>query len=354
VPQLAIFDDCVQLIRSAYVEPVDIDKVMDGAMRGLADGLDGSSAYLPPAQVKDLQANAPLAAGDLGLVITKAFYLRIVGVRDGSPAAKAGLRTGDYIRGIDGQPTREMSAIEGTRLLRGAPGSKVVLSVFRNSAVDIREFPIERATIDGPLVTSTPEPDGAVDLRIASFATGTAAELGTTIEQARRGGAARLLIDLRGTAGGSFDEGIAAARLFVKTGVIAIRGGRDAAAQVKTNANPGDGSVTLPTVLLISPGTSGAAEVFAAALSGHERAELVGEPTAGIAGVQHLVPLPDGAGLWLTYQRYLTLDGQAIHERGLRPTVGVDTPFVGFDDTPPTTDPVLTRGLDTLKKAKGA
>ena len=354
VPQLAIFDDCVQLIRSAYVEPVDIDKVMDGAMRGLADGLDGSSAYLTPAQVKDVQANAALAAGDPGLVVTKSFYLRIVGVRDGSPAAKAGLRTGDYIRGIDGQPTREMSALEGTRLLRGAPGSKVTLSVFRNSAVDIREFPIERATLDGPLVTSTPEPDGAVDLRIASFATGAAAQLGTAIDNAKHSGAARLLIDVRGTAGGSFDEGIAAARLFVKSGPIAILGGRETADEVKVNANPGDGAVTLPTVVLISNGTSGAAEIFASALSGHERAELVGEPTAGIAGVQHLVPLPGGAGLWLTYQRYLSSDGQPIHERGIRPTVGVETPFVGFDDTPPTTDPVLARGLETLKKAKGA
>jgi len=354
VPQLAIFDDCVQLIRSAYVEPVDIDKVMDGAMRGLADGLDGSSAYLTPAQMKDVQANAPLAAGDPGLVITKAFYLRVVSVRDGSPAAKAGLRTGDYLRGIDGQPTREMSAIEGTRLLHGAPGSKVTLSVFRNSAADIREIPVERGVLDAPLVTATPEPDGAVDLRVTSFATGAAAQLGTAIDAARRNGATRLLLDLRGTAGGSFDEGIAAARLFVKTGVIAIRGGREATDQVKISANPGDGAVTLPTVVLISNGTSGAAEVFAAALSGRERAELVGEPTAGIAGVQHLVPLPGGAGLWLTYQRYLTVDGQPIHERGVRPTVGVESPFVGFDDTPIANDPVLARGLETLKKAKGA
>jgi carboxyl-terminal processing protease len=354
VPQLRMFEDCVQLIRGAYVEPVDIDKVMDGAMRGLADGLDSSSAYLTPGEVKDLQSGAPLGAGETGLVITKQFYLRVVGVRDGSPAARAGLRTGDNIRGIDAQPTREMSALEGTRLLRGAPGSKVVLSVFRNNVVDIREFPLERATIGTPLVSSQPLSGGAADLRIASFAPGAAAALGSAIESATRGGASRLLIDVRGTADGSVDEGIAAARLFVKSGVLAILSGREATDQIKTSVNPGDGSVTLPVVVLISNGTAGAAEVFAAALSGHDRAELVGEPTAGLAGVEHLVPLPDGAGLWLTYRRYLTIDGQPIHERGLRPTVGVEEPFVGFDDTPPTADPVFDRGLEALKKAKGA
>jgi carboxyl-terminal processing protease len=353
IRELATFDDCVELIRRAYVEPADMDKVMDGAMRGLADGLDPSSAYLTPAEMKDAQANAPLPAGDTGIVVTKQFYLRVVSVRDGSPAAKAGLRTGDYIRGIDATPTRDLSALTGTRLLRGAPGSKIVLSVFRNNAVDIREFPLVREAISLPLVTSAPVASGVATIRVASFATGAATSLGSAIAEAKQAGANRLLIDVRGTADGPIDEGIAAARLFVKSGILAIRAGRAATDQVKTMANPGDGAVTLPVVLLISNGTAGAAEVFAAALSGHERAELVGEVTSGLASVQHLLPLPEGAGMWLTYQRYLTVDGQPIHERGVRPTKGVDAPFVGFDDTPPATDSVLMLGLDTLKKAKG-
>jgi carboxyl-terminal processing protease len=354
VSELKIFGDCVQLIRDAYVEPVDMDKVMDGAMRGLADGLDPSSAYLTADQVKTLEANTPLPEGETGLVLTKQFYLRIVGVRDGSPAARAGLRTGDYVRGIAGTPTRELSALEGMRLLRGAPGSKVVLNVFRNSAVDIREFTLDRAALTSPLVTTKPLAGGEAAIRIASFNPGAAAALAAAIESAKQGGASRLLIDIRGTADGPPAEGIAAARLFVKTGVLAILAGREASDQVKTSAAAGDGATTLPIVVLISNGTAGAAEVFAAALSGHERAELVGEPTAGLAAVQHLITLPEGAGIWLTYQRYLTLDGQPIHERGVRPTVGVDQPFVNFDDTPPTTDPVFERGLEALKKAKGA
>lgn len=354
VPELKIFGDCIQLIRDAYVEPVDMDKVMDGAMRGLADGLDPSSAYLTADDVKALQANTAVPTGETGLVLTKQFYLRIVGVRDGSPGARAGLRTGDYVRGIAGKPTREMSALEGARLLRGEPGSKVVLNVFRNSAVDIREFSLDREALTTPLVTGKTLPGGDAEIRIASFNKGAAAALAAEIATARHGGASRLLIDIRGTADGSVDEGIAAARLFIKTGLLAILAGRDAADQVKTSANPGDGAVTLPTVVLVSNGTAGPAEVFAAALAGHDRAELVGEPTAGLAAVQHLVPLPEGAGIWLTYQRYLTLDNQPIHERGVRPTIGVEQPFVNFDDAPPTNDPILDRGLEALKKAKGA
>ena len=127
---LRVFDDVVQLITHAYVEDVNVDKVFDGAMRGLADGLDPSSAYLTPDEVRAIDAKQPLPAGDVGLVLTRQFYLRVVGVRDGSPAKRAGLAEGDFIRAIDDKPTRDLSAFTGTRLLRGAPGSKVKLIVI--------------------------------------------------------------------------------------------------------------------------------------------------------------------------------------------------------------------------------
>src|SRR5436190_4730076 len=133
---LPVFQDVLSLIMSSYVAKVDIDKVMEGAMRGLADGLDPASAYLTPEEVKSVQANAALPTGDVGIVVSRQFYLRILGVRDGSPAARAGLRTGDFVRGIDGKPTREISAFTGMRLLRGAPGSKVQLTVIRGNAAE--------------------------------------------------------------------------------------------------------------------------------------------------------------------------------------------------------------------------
>src|SRR3954470_24152745 len=121
---LRIFDDVVNLITGNYVEKADVDKVMTGAMHGLADSLDPDSAFLSVDQVKQAESNAALPAGEIGIDLTRQYYLRVIATRDGSAAAKAGIRTGDYVRLIDGRPTREMSVFEGMRLLRGAPGSK--------------------------------------------------------------------------------------------------------------------------------------------------------------------------------------------------------------------------------------
>src|SRR5436853_3290314 len=118
---LKIFDDAVGLITSSYVEEANVDKVMHGAMRGLVDGLDPDSAYLTPPQVKQIEANTPLAPAGVGIELTRQYYLRVIAARDRSPAAKAGLRTGDYIRAINETPTRDLSVWEGTRMLRGQP-----------------------------------------------------------------------------------------------------------------------------------------------------------------------------------------------------------------------------------------
>src|SRR6476660_10035718 len=133
---LKIFDDVVSLISTNYVEDADIDKVMKGAMHGLADALDPDSAYLTPAQVKQVESGAALPAGGVGLELTRQYYLRVIAARDNSPAAKAGLRTGDYVRMIDNQPTRDMSVWEGERALRGEPGSTVKLTIIRGNAAD--------------------------------------------------------------------------------------------------------------------------------------------------------------------------------------------------------------------------
>jgi carboxyl-terminal processing protease len=159
-----------------------------------------------------------------------------------------------------------------------------------------------------------------------------------------------VVIDLRATADGVPEDGVAAARLFVGSGTLATREARGAD-KVVLSAAAGDGSVTVPVILVVSNGTANAAEVFAAALAGANRARLVGEPTAGIAGAQRLVRLPEGHGLWLTHTQYLQADGSPIHGRGLRPDVPVDIVTVGFDEKPPTTDAALERAIAELKNA---
>jgi carboxyl-terminal processing protease len=362
VSHLRVFDDVVQLITHAYVEDVNVDRVFDGAMRGLSDGLDPSSAYLTPDEVRALDANQPLPAGEVGLLLSRQFYLRIISVRDGSAAKRAGLAEGDFIRAIDDKPTRDLSALAGNRLLRGAPGSKVKLLVFRNSAAEPHTVELTREAVTGAALTSRKLPSGEIYVRVTSFGSGTPAamraQLPLTGPNTNRGPLdARLaadpgtpaVIDLRSVGDGTAEDGIAAARLFVKSGTLATRAARSSATPTVTSATEGDGALTMPVVLLVSTGTANAAEVFAAALSNNRRARLVGEPTAGIAGVQRLVRLPEGHGLWLTYAQYLQADGTPIHQNGLRPDVPVEVPSVGFDEAPPATDAILERALADLK-----
>jgi carboxyl-terminal processing protease len=351
IEHLRVFEDVLRLVFNAYVEDVNVDKVMDGAMRGLTDGLDTSSAFLQPDEVRAMDSKAAQPTGDVGLVVTRQFYLRVLGVRDGSPAAKAGLQSGDFVRMIDNTPTRDMSGVTGTRLLRGAPGSKVTVTIIRGNPADPHTFTLVREALSGDLVRTTTV-DGVGHVRVTSFSAGTADALRTAFDGLAKNKAAGAVIDLRGVSDGTPDDGIKAARLFVTTGTIAVRAGK-AGAPVKVAAAEGDGAVTLPVVLLVSNGTANAAEVFSAALSGNQRADLVGEPTAGVAALQKLIRLPQGYALWLTYERMMTVDGKdPIHERGLMPVVAIQNPLVGFDELPPTTDAPMAKAVERLKSKR--
>lgn len=348
---LRIFDDVVGLITGNYVEKIDVDKVMTGAMHGLADSLDPDSAYLTPEQVKQLDAKTPLPAGDVGIDLTRQYYLRIIATRDDSPAARAGLRTGDYVRAIGDTPTRQMSVFEGLHRLRGAPGSKIALTIIRGNATDPHVVELTREAAPTTDVSGKIAAPGVGYLRIAAIGPRTADQAKAHIADLVKSGASKLLVDVRRTSGGTLDAGITLARLFVNSGTLGTRETRGAAREV-VSTRPGDGSVTLPATLLINNGTSGAAEVFAAALSGNNRAELIGERTIGRAGVQTLVRLPDGSGLWLTTTRFLTPSSAALHEKGLEPTVAVDEPDVDFGQPAPTNDPILEKALERMGQRK--
>jgi carboxyl-terminal processing protease len=350
---LKIFDDVVNMIVGNYVEPVNVDKVLKGAMHGLADGLDPDSAYLTPDQVKQVENGTPLPAGDVGLELTRQYYLRVIAARDDSPAAKAGLRTGDYIRAINETPTREMSVWEGIRSLRGAPGTKVTVTVIRGNANDPHAIELTREAAPTNHVTSRIAAPGVAYVRVAAIGPNTAAQLKSEIADATKKGATKLIVDVRRTSSGGLENGLDLARLFVPSGTLAMRETRSGTRETVASEN-GDGAITLPVEILLDAGTSGAAEVFASALVGNKRAELVGEHTIGRAAVQKLVKLPDGSGLWLSTTRYLTPSGASLHEKGLEPTVAVDEPDVEFGQTPPPGDPVLDKALERLTDKKAA
>jgi carboxyl-terminal processing protease len=344
---LRVFDDAVSLILNNYVETVDPDKIMAGAMRGLAEGLDPDCAWLTPAEVTKVAKRTPPASGTIGVELTRQYYLRVIAARDGSPAEKAGLRTGDFIRAIDGKPTREMSVWTGMDLLRGAPGSKISLTVIRGNAAEPHVVDVVRQDAPAATVTGRIVKPGVGLVRIAAFNDRTAGELKQEVATLTRDGATKLIIDVRSTAEGAPELGIASARLFVPSGVLISVEGRSEAKK-DISASAGDGTLAQPTVLLVNNGTSQAAEVFAAALSGRKRAELVGEHTLGRAAMQELVRLPDGSGLWLSTERYVAPGGTALHEKGLTPDIAVNEPDIEFGAEPPTTDPILDKALERL------
>jgi carboxyl-terminal processing protease len=380
---LRVFDDVVSLVLGNYVEEVKIDRAMEGALKGLAEGLDPDSAYLNAQQVAEIQSGAAVPDGDVGLELTRQYYLRVIAARDESPAAKAGLQTGDYVRGIDGKPTRDMSVFEGSRLLRGQPGSKVTLTVIRGNAAEPHEVSLVRAKPAATIVSGRSVTPEVGYVRVTSFRAGVVEQLKKQVADLSRAGAKSLIIDVRHTAEGPFENGIAAARLFVKSGTLAMKGGREhaqkegkdqkakdqTAPKAKTTGaekapaaqvagretiatQAGDGAIDLPVQVLVTAGTSGAAEVFAAALDGNKRADLVGEHTLGRAGIQKLVKLPENRGLWLTYARYLTPSGEAIHGKGLKPDVEVEDVDVTEFGAAPTsdTDPILDAALARIAK----
>jgi carboxyl-terminal processing protease len=350
---LKVFDDVVNLITSNYVEKVDVDKVMGGAMQGLADSLDPDSAFLTPDQVKQMETNVAAPPGDVGIDLTRQGYLRIIAARDGSPAAKAGLMTGDYVRAIGDKPTREMSVFEGMRTLRGPVGSKISVTIIRDSSTDPHVVELTRETPPTIDVSSRIAARGVGYLRIAAIGAKTVDQAKAQLAELTKGGATSLIVDVRRTSGGSPEAGLALARLFVEKGTLAMRETKGLEREL-IDARPGDGAIMLPAVVLVDVGSTSAAELFASALVGNQRAELIGEHTIGRAAQQKMIKLPDGSGLWLTVTRYLTPDGDPLHGRGLEPTVPVDEPELKFGQAPPTTDPILEKALERLALKKAA
>lgn len=345
-PHLKVFDDVFSLTTNAYVEEVDVDRLMHGAMDGLADALDADSAYLGPEEARE--AAAPLRAGEIGVDLTRQYYLRVVAVREGSPGAKAGLRTGDYLRIIGERPTRDLSVWEGQRLLRGEPGSTVKLTVIRGNAAEPHIVDVTRETLAPLTPSGRMAADGIGYLRVPELGERTPAALGAEAERLRAAGARSLILDLRGCARGGLESGLEAARLFVASGTLGVLEARGAERKA-VEAAAGDGAIALPLAVLVDAGTSGAAELLAAAIAGAKRGEIIGEPTIGRAAIQRLFPLPDGGALWMSHAWYLAPGGTPIHGRGLTPDVAVPQPDVEFGAAPPPGDPTIDKAMERLR-----
>jgi carboxyl-terminal processing protease len=350
---LRVFEDVVSLVLNNYVEEVDVKKAMKGAMNGLADNLDADSAFLPANVAAAYEANQPSGPADVGLELSRQYYLRVISVRDGSPAAKAGMRPGDFVRTIDKRSTKDISTYEGDRLLHGQPGSKVALLVIRGNAADPHDVVLTRERVATPPELTSKMADATTGyVHIIEFSKRSPVLIKQAVDTLAKTGATRYVVDLRGATRGDLDDAIAAARLFVKSGTLVVRESKGNKENVAAQA--GDGAISAAVVLLVDLSTARAGEVFAAALDGNKRAEMIGEHTVGSAARQRLVKLPDGSAMLLSYMRYLAANGNPIHEKGLQPEVQVDEPDVEFGAPAPTTDVTLQKALEYFTQKKAA
>src|SRR5215216_7614307 len=326
--QLRIFESVLQHIQNDYVDEPNMDKVRAGALRGLAYGLDPYSTYLTPEQVKEFNAGAKDSQVGIGAELSQvASYLYVIAPMKGSPADLAGLKAGDIIEYIDNKATRDISLYDAKQLLNGAAGSEVKLRVLRANSSPLT-INVKRGTARAAAAEGRIEAGKVGILRINSFADGESTEIKTRLQDLLKQGAQKIVVDMRDTAGGSLNEAVSVANLFVKDGVLAETIGREGKALKTYTADPKATLFTGPVVALIDSGTAGAAEVVASALMERNRGQIVGEKSFGAGTEQQLFSLRGGDGLLLTTVKWASANGKTFlgedrAHSGVTPTVEV-------------------------------
>jgi carboxyl-terminal processing protease len=285
----------------------------------------------------------------VGLVVTRRLsFLMVVATREGGPAHRGGVRAGDIIKTIDGRHSRPLSAVTGQRLLRGAPGSVVKLSLLRANSDPVDVSLVRERLAAAPPRARMIEP-GVGYLRIAEFTPKVADEARSELDGLKRSGARHLVLDLRGTGFGAVAEAPRVAELFMKGGVVARVSGQRQSEEI-VEADASRQAWDRPVTVLVDHGTFGPAEIVAGALLDAGR-PLVGESTFGRAPVQKTVTLPDGS-LLITVAKYHTPKGAAIHGKGLAPTVPVRGADADAEDGATPGDPILEKALEIARGAE--
>jgi carboxyl-terminal processing protease len=331
--QLRIFESVLQHIQSDYVDEPNMEKVRAGALRGLAYGLDPYSTYLTPEQVREFGRDSKSNQVGIGAELSQvASYLYVIAPMKGSPADQAGVRAGDIIEYIDGKATRDISLYDAKQLLNGAAGSEVKLRILRANARPLT-LAVKRGTFRAPSAEGRMEAGRVGVLRINSFAQGEAADARARLQDLMKQGAQKMVVDLRGTAGGAIEEAATVANLFIKDGMIAQTSGREGKSLKTFTADPKQAIFSGPVVALIDSGTAGAAEVVASALLERNRGQVVGEKSFGAGAEQQLFTLRGGDGLLLTTIKWASASGKPFlgedrSHSGVEPSVAVKRPEV--------------------------
>ena len=315
-------------IKQMYVDEIDDETLFNNAIRGLIEGLDPHSSYLEPVAQSKVSESTMGKFGGLGIVIgTKGDYIEVVSPIDDTPAYRAGLKAGDIILQIGDQNVSQINLEEGVKLMRGAPGTTIKLTIGRP---DVAPFVVE---ITREVITVTSAKgllleEGIGYLRVAQFQRPTAEVvekiIGDLVEK-NEADLDSLIIDLRNNPGGLLDSSIDISNLFIdEPGIVVYTEGRTPSSNMSFPTKPGDILNGAPIVVLMNVGSASASEIVAGALQDHKRAIIMGEESFGKGSVQSMMGLQDGYGLKLTTARYFTPSGRSIQAKGISPDIELD------------------------------
>jgi carboxyl-terminal processing protease len=320
--QIGVYSEVLQRIRTEYVEDPNMTAVNNGALHGLLESLDANSSYLDPAEYREYKQRKNEGKATIGATLSKRFgYAAVVSVIPGAPADKANIESGDIIEAIEGKSTREMSLAEIDGLLSGQPGSVVNVSVVRPRRAEPVRTAITRAVVTDPPVTSKMLEDGIGYIKVDDFPKGRSQEVAAKIKELEKGGAKKLILDLRNSGDGEENEGIATANLFLSHGTISFLEGQKYPKESFT-ADPSKAiAATIPLVVVVNRGTAGPAEIVAAAVMENARGDVVGDKTFGSGSIQKVIELQDGAALMLSVAKYYSPSGKALQDTAVTPNI---------------------------------
>ena len=338
--QLELFGDIFDRIRAKYVEDVDDAKLIEAAINGMLTSLDPHSSYLSPDDADDMRIQTRGAFGGLGIEVTQEEgFVKVIAPIDETPAAEAGVESGDFITHVDGEGLLGLTLDAAVQLMRGPVGSKIVITIVRESEPEPFDITIIRDTIKLTAVRDR-SVGKTIVMRVSTFNDQTYPNLkdGIAKQIEVAGGIDNVngfVIDLRNNPGGLLNQAIMVSDAFLEKGEIVSTRGRDPATGDRWNARSGDLAQGKPIVVLINGGSASASEIVAGALQDHHRAIVVGTKSFGKGSVQTIMPLTGAGAMRLTTARYYTPSGRSIQALGVSPNIIVEQPRRTLKDDEP-------------------
>ena len=349
----------LERVKHDYVNPVDDHQLLQAAIRGMVASLDPYSAYLDSDEYDEVKISSSGRYSGVGIELSiEDEQVVVIAPFDGSPAALAGIRTGDVIVTIDGIPVNTSTLADTIGKMRGAEGTSVKIGIMREGNAEPMLFSLKRSRVDVHSVKSEMLESGYGYVRISQFSETTGDDLNSAMKDLRKRNAAPLkglVLDMRDNPGGVLEAAVAVADTFLDSGVIVTAKGRTPDSKFEMDATPGDALNGAPIVVLVNGGSASAAEIVAGALKDQHRAKLMGRTTFGKGSVQTIIPLSDDRAVKLTTSLYYTPSGVSINHRGIAPDIELER-----DPKPPAIpvpadapllqrDPEVKRALQELK-----